>query len=151
MHRNRDSRWQRIKSGPFHRIGDSYSHFFNPDHFMGRSPFDGSWLTPNIPANIKRAEGKYEIEMALPGFKKAEISVVIEGDFLKVEARREDDVKHDFITKEVHFDRMGRSFHLDTDVNREKVSSVFENGMLKIQLPHTGDSKPEDKRRIEVG
>ncbi|MFT6872748.1 MAG: HSP20 family protein, partial [Roseivirga sp.] len=137
---DRDSRWTRIKSGPFHRIGDSYGHFFNRDHFMGRSAFDGQWLTPRIPSNIKKAEGKYEIEMALPGFKKTEISIVIEGDILMVEARKGDHNKDDFITKEVHFDRMGRNFHLDIDVNREKVTSIFQDGMLKIYLPHNGDS-----------
>lgn len=150
MQRDRNSGWQRIKSGPFHRIGDSYSHFFNPDHFMGQSAFDSQWLTPKIPSNIKKAEGKYEIEMALPGFKKAEISIIIEGDWLRVEARKVDDGKDDFITKEVHFDRMGRNFHLDEDVDQERITSIFEDGMLKIVLPHNSDSQTKEKRKIEV-
>ena len=150
MKRDRNPNWRRIKSGPFHRIGDTYSHFFNPDHFMGRSAFDGPWLTPKIPSNIKKTEEKYEIEMALPGFKKAEISILIEGELLKVEARKENDDKDDFIIKEVHFDRVSRNFQLDADVNREKVLAVFEDGMLKIHLPHNGDSKSREKRRIEV-
>ncbi len=107
-------------------------------------------FTPSIPSNIKMTEGQYEIEMALTGFKKTEISIAIEGDILMVEARKEDHDKDDFITKEFHFDRMNRNFHLNIDVNREKITSMFQDGMLKIYLPHNGGSEPEDKRRIEV-
>jgi hypothetical protein len=41
MQRDGNPSWSRLKRGPFHRIGDSYGRFFNPDHFMGRSAFDG--------------------------------------------------------------------------------------------------------------
>lgn len=150
MQRDRNPRWRRIKSSPFHRIGDTYGHFFNPEHFMGRSAFDDPWLTPEIPSNVKRAEGKYEIEMALPGFKKSEISIIIEGELLKVKAQKDENYKDEFLTKEIHFDSVSRNFQLDADVNRDKIKSVFENGLLRISLPHNGKAKARSKRKIKV-
>jgi len=60
MQRDGNPSWSRLKRGPFHRIGDSYGRFFNPDHFMGRSAFDGPWLTPIIPSNFKKIKEKAE-------------------------------------------------------------------------------------------
>ncbi|MBL6449352.1 hypothetical protein JMN32_23780 [Fulvivirga sp. 29W222] len=35
----------RQRSGPFHRIGDRYNTLFGSDHFMGRSAFEGNWMS----------------------------------------------------------------------------------------------------------
>ncbi len=150
MQRDRNPRWSKIKRGPFHRIGDAYSHFFNTEHFMGRTPFDDSWLAPKIPSNVKKTQQHYEIEMALPGFKKDEVNIMVDGDLLKVRAEKNPDKKKDFLTKEVHFDAVNRNFQLDADVNRDKIRAVLEDGLLKIALPHNGSHKPQLKRRIKV-
>lgn len=150
MQRDRNPRWRRIKSSPFHRIGDTYGHFFNPEHFMGRSAFDGPWMTPEIPSNVKKTQENYEIEMALPGFKKSEISIIIEDELLKVKAQKDEHYKDEFLTKEIHFDSVSRNFRLDADLDLEKIKPVFKNGLLKISIPHNGGTKAGQKRRIKV-
>lgn len=150
MQRDRNPKWRRIKSGPFHRIGDSYRGFFNPEHFMGRSAFDDRWLAPEIPSNVKKNEERYEIEMALPGFRKSEISITVEGDLLKVKGERNEDYKDEFLTREIHFDTVSRNFYLEPDVNRDKIKCKFRRGLLRISLPHNGKSHRGEKKRIEV-
>lgn len=151
MQRDRNPRWRRVKSGPFHRIGDTYGHFINPEHFMGRSAFDDSWLVPEILSNVKKGEEHYEIEMALPGFQKEDITVTVEGSLLKVSADRHDeDQEYEFVRKEVPFDVLKRNFQLEKDANREGIKAIYENGILKISIPHNGKKTAEESKRVLV-
>ncbi|KYG82463.1 Hsp20/alpha crystallin family protein [Roseivirga echinicomitans] len=145
MNRDKDPKWNRIKRGPFHRIGDSYSHFFNTEHFMGRSAFDKTWLAPEIPSNLRKEEEAYTIEMALPGFKKEEISIYVEDDLLRVKAEREDDYKDKYLRKEIHLDSLKRNFQLEENVDRDKIEAAYENGLLRILLPPNGKASHKKK------
>ncbi len=150
MRRDRNPSWRRVKSGPFHRIGDSYGHFFNPEHFMGRFPFEDPWLVPSPPANLKKDEDVYEVQMALPGFSRNEISIEVNGDILHIEAAKDDDYKDDFLAKEIHFDTQVRDFHLAENVNKDKIEATFEDGMLRVRLPYNGKTEKDERRSIEV-
>lgn len=150
MRRDRNPSWRRVKSGPFHRIGDSYGHLFNTEHFLGRFPFDDPWLAPTPAANLKKDEDVYEVQVALPGFSRSEIKIEINGDILHIEAVKDDDYKDEFLAKEIHFDTQVRDFHLADDVNKESIEASFENGILKVCLPHNGKAEVEEKRSIEV-
>jgi hypothetical protein len=33
---------QKIKNSTFRRIGDSFGHYFDPDHFLGQTSIDGT-------------------------------------------------------------------------------------------------------------
>lgn len=48
----------RPRSGPFHRIGDTYNTLFGSDHFMGRSAFEDSWLSKTPKARTEIPTGK---------------------------------------------------------------------------------------------
>lgn len=150
MKRDRNPRWRRIKSGPFHRIGDVYGRFFNPDHFMGRSAFDDSWLTP--PANLSKNESTYELEVVLPGFKKEDIEVSLEGDTLWVRADKDEDeaYKDQYLAREMHFDTVTRHFHMDDDIDRDAIKAKYKDGLLRIALPHNGGTESR-KKQVAVG
>lgn len=150
MKRDRNPSWRRIKSGPFHRIGDVYGHFFNPDHFLGRSAFDDSWLTP--PANLRKDETTYELEVALPGFRKEDIEVSLEGDTLWVRADKDEgeDYKDQYLAREMHFDTVTRHFHMDDDIDRDGILATYEDGLLRIALPHNG-GKESRRKQVAVG
>lgn len=150
MRRDRNPSWRRVKSGPFHRIGDSYSHFFNTEHFMGRFPFDDPWLVPTPPANLKKDKDVYEVQVALPGFNSDEIAIEVNGDILHIEAAKDDEYKDEFLAREIHFDTVTRDFHLADNVSKEGIEASFENGILKVRLPHNGKERTEDKRSIKV-
>lgn len=151
MQRDRNPSWRRIKSGPFHRIGDTYSHFFNPDHFLGRSAFDDSWLVPEILSNVKKGTAHYEIEMALPGFRKEDITVNVEGNLLKVSAERHDEEQeYAFVRKELPFDSLKRNFQLEKDANHDLIEAIYKDGILKISIPHNGKEQAIERKNIMV-
>ena len=37
----------KIHSGPFHRFGSRYAHFFDSNQLLGRGAFDDTWLVKN--------------------------------------------------------------------------------------------------------
>lgn len=150
MRRDRNPSWRRVKSGPFHRIGDSYGHFFNPEHFMGRFPFEDPWLVPAPAANLKKDDHVYEIQVALPGFNREEISITVNGDSLHIEAAKEDEYKDEFLAKEIHFDRVARDFELADDVDKNDIEAVYENGILRVRMPHNGEIDQAEKRSVKV-
>ncbi|WP_420386753.1 Hsp20/alpha crystallin family protein [Roseivirga sp.] len=147
MQRDHNSRWRRIKCSPFHRIGDTYGHLVDRDHFLGRSAFDSNWMTHDIPSNIKQTEKGYDLELALPGFAKSEISVVRQGNVLNVSAQKSLPASSVTALTKIPTS-VSRSFQLDNSTDHELIESEFENGLLKISLPFNKKIAP--KRSIAI-
>ena len=152
MNRDRNPKWRGIKSGPFHRIGDTYAHFFNPDHFLGRTAFDKPWLVPEPPANLSKDEDKYTIEVALPGYSKEDIEINLEEDTLSIRAEKieEQEYKDQYLAREMHFDTVTRHFDLDDDIDREGITAKYEDGLLRIALPHNGSAQ-SSRKQVAIG
>ena len=85
-------------------------------------------------ANIIEEEGKYVMQVALPGFDKKHISMNVENEELIVKAEK-DDQDANFHLREFGAARMERSFELTDDIDDEKISASFKNGILTIELP----------------
>jgi len=151
MNRDRNPRWRSIKSGPFHRIGDTYGHFFNTEHFLGRSAFDKPWLAPEPAANLGKNKVHYFIEVALPGYEKQEIDLALKDDILIVTAEKTEDFKDEYLAREIHFDTIVRHFELDDEVDQENIEAKFENGLLRITLPHNGTEHLTQSKKVVIG
>ncbi len=123
------------KSNPFSRIGNSYGHFVD-EHFMGRSPFEESWMTAPK-ANKKVDKSSYILEIELPGIEKENVSVNIESDILRVEIIRasgESDQRK-FIRKEFEYPSLERFFLITKDVDKDAIEAKMSDGLLVIRLP----------------
>lgn len=148
MIREENSAWNRLRNGPFHRIGDTYSHFIDGDHFMGRSAFEKPWLTKPS-ANLKKTPKQYELEVALPGFKKEEVSIVVDHGWLTVKATKDVNYRDEYLKQEIDFDSLERSFQLAQDVDADRIDANFSDGILRIYLAHNGTSNV-DSREIFI-
>ena len=98
----------------------------------------------NLAHNKK--EDKYTIEVDLPGVKKEDINVSIEGDYLNISAERkmcEEVKKEDYYLMESAYGKYARSFYLSDDIDRDSIDARFENGRLTI----TFEKIPAKKRR----
>ena len=97
------------------------------------------------PYNIKKLDDEnYEITLALAGFKKSELSVVVEDGNLVVKGEQEksDD---EFLHKGIAERNFTRTWALADEV---KVSgSKLEDGVLTISLVH---EIPEEKKPIDI-
>ena len=88
-------------------------------------------------ADIIEKEKQYEIHMALPGLKKEDIKISVEGDMLNVEGER----RHSFneetdkvVRRETSYGKFSRSFNV-SKLDTSSVEASFENGILSITIP----------------
>ncbi|MGI9543496.1 MAG: Hsp20/alpha crystallin family protein [Cyclobacteriaceae bacterium] len=127
----------RRRSKLFDRIGDQYRHFIDGDHFLGRSAFEDNWMT-RAESNLKRNGEGYQLEVALPGFDKKEISVTVHNDQLEIVAQSADqaDVESDYVIQELNTSTKSRIFKLRPEIDTDQIKVNFKNGILRIALPY---------------
>jgi len=100
-------------------------------------------------ANLSRNRQKdtFTVEVDLPGVKKEDINVSIEGDYLTVTAERkmkEEVEKEDYYLMESAFGKYTRSFYLPEDIDRDSIEARYENGRLVITFEKVAAKKRRD-------
>ena len=100
-------------------------------------------------ANLSRnrAKDSFTIEIDLPGVKKEDINVSIEGDYLIVTAERklhEEVKREDYYLMESAFGKYARSFYLPDDIDRDSIDAKYEDGRLIITFEKVAAKKRRD-------
>ncbi|MEO9485220.1 MAG: Hsp20/alpha crystallin family protein [Ekhidna sp.] len=134
----------RRKNHVFGRIGDRYSSFIDPDHFMGRNAFEDSWIARPVTNIIKKDPSQFELEVGMPGYSKKDIKISVDGYVLRVVAEKKSSGKEqntNYIQREIDTNRMEKTFYLSSLIDADKIVSHFENGLLHITLPFVSKSK----------
>ena len=114
------------------------------------SLLDSVFSGVKIPAvDIREDKENYTINAEIPGFDEKDISVFVEKHVLTIEGKKEEEKADDrkYLVKERAVRNFSRSFTLPDDLDEEKVSASFKNGVLEITLPKTEKAQP---KRIEV-
>ena len=104
-------------------------------YFMGQDSFDVRWNKIKPASNIKRDGRVFLLEVALPGFKKEEITISIEKDILTIRAEKtKRDPFHDggYIVQEFDVDVSQRKFKLAEGVRLQEISARYRDGILKL-------------------
>lgn len=108
-------------------------------NFFGSSPFfTGSAMTP-FRTDIKETDGAYVLEADLPGFKKEDIHIDINEDYLTIQAERhssheDEDEKKNYVRCERSYGSYSRSFDI-TGIDADKISAKYDNGVLTMTMP----------------
>lgn len=93
----------------------------------------------------------YEIAVDLPGVKKEEINVAIEGARVSItaESKSEKEVKEGekLLHSERYLASYARGFELPAEVTEEGADARFENGVLTLTLPKR---EPVATKRLEI-
>ena len=113
----------------------------------------GESAITDFKTDIRDNGDSYLLEADLPGFKKEDISVDIEGETLTIRAERteekeEKDGKGNFVKRERSYGSFSRSFDM-TGIRTEDVSAAYENGVLKLNLPKKQETLPTS-RKLEI-
>lgn len=128
---------------------------FNALDEMDKDFFSGSMPMNTCRTDIRDEDEKYIMESELPGFEKENIKLDINGDYLVISAERnsesgEKDSRDNprYIRRERVYGSYRRSFGI-SDVDSEKITAEYKNGILKIELPK---KKPEEPiaKRLEI-
>jgi HSP20 family protein len=89
----------------------------------------------------------------LPGINKEHVQLSVEGDFIKILAwRKEKHESHRWKThkKELNYGKVERRFSLPDDVDTQRISSTFNNGVLELIMPKKGPEQQRDVKRIRI-
>ena len=101
--------------------------------------------------DIYEEDGKYKVEMDIPGFKKEDIKLNCDNGYLTIQAenKQKNDVRDGkkYIRKERSYSKYERSFYLG-DCDEDKIDASYKDGTLYITIPKK-DAK-QDKKYIEI-
>lgn len=129
------------------------NEIFKPDWFGGIDNF-GAKIPP---VNIIENEKDFEIELAIPGYKKEDFKIDIDKNILTISTKKEDDFKGNKIEEKRNFTRrefakysFERGFNLPKSVEEEAVKASYESGILKFILPKKIEALPKAKREINL-
>lgn len=106
---------------------------------------------PQIKVDVKEDDIAYTVHADLPGLKKEDIQVTIDGQVVTVsaETRRESEQKEGekVLKRERYFGKVSRSFSLDSDVDEAGASAKYTDGVLELSLPKKAASS---QKRLEI-
>jgi len=91
---------------------------------------------PNV--NTRETEDAYHIEVELPGVKKENVDIQVDGNVLTISGERNvrDEVKdEDYHKVESRYGLFSRSFTLPEKVDVSNIEAEFTNGMLEVSIP----------------
>ncbi|MBE0427964.1 MAG: Hsp20/alpha crystallin family protein [Nitrospirae bacterium] len=89
------------------------------------------------------------VKAELPGMQKEDIDVSLTEDAITIsgEKKKEEKVeKKDYYSLERSYGSFKRSFSLPAEVQTEKASAKFKDGILEIRIPKTEEAKQKEKK-----
>ena len=101
---------------------------------------DGAWDLPAAVASprsdVYTDRQKYYVDIELPGVKKQNVHVKVEGNALQVSAERtETETKFLFLRRERPVGKVEQGFRLGENLDADKLEATFEDGLLYIEIP----------------
>lgn len=119
---------------------------------LERSFFSGN--TPGLfKTDIRDSGDAYVLEADLPGMKKEDIHIDIDGDRLSISAERsavkeEKDENGGYVRCERSYGSFSRSFDI-SGIRGEDISAAYADGVLTLTLPKQAKTVPAS-RRLEI-
>jgi len=111
--------------------------------FPSAGMFSGD-RTPKV--NVIDRENEVVIEAELAGVDKDDIDVSLSDNSVTIKAssrKEEAEEKGDYHRREISSGQYVRTLPLSADIDRDKVSARFQDGMLTLTLPKSEQSKPQ--------
>ncbi len=94
---------------------------------------------------------RFELRADMPGFRKEEIHIDIDGDRLTISAEHKEEDRQEnetYLRRERRWGSLSRSFDISA-VSAQGITAAYENGVLVLDLPKKSAQKPV-AQRIEI-
>lgn len=105
-----------------------------------------------IRMDVIRRDGAYSVKAEIPGIKKDDINVTIDGNQVTIsgEVKKETEEKkgEELIRSERYYGKVTRSFTLPQDIDQSRVTAKYSDGVLDLTLPTT---EKATAKKITVG
>lgn len=116
---------------------DAFDDLFR-GFFMRPVRFDGQPAV-QVKLDVSEDDKAYTVHAEIPGAKKEDIHVTIEGNqvALSAEVKKEKEVKDGdkLLRSERFYGKVQRAFTLDQDVDENAAQAKYNNGVLELLLP----------------
>jgi HSP20 family protein len=148
--------WRRDGLDPFalhadmDRLFETLWRGFDVAQAFGRTLEGAATWAPRI--TVSETDAEIRVDTELPGLTEKDFEVVLEGSLLtlKGEKHSEQETKDAEVRHvERGFGRFERAIELPCDVEADKVSANYKNGVLRVTLPKLDPAK-RGVRQIEV-
>lgn len=135
--------------------GSLFDDFFrdvSPGFFV--KPLHGEPLPSpgQIKMDVKENDGGYTVSAEIPGVKKEDVHVTIEGSVVTVraEVKQEDTQTKDdkVLRSERYYGSVSRGISLPQDIDQSQAKAKYDNGVLTLTLPKK-QGNGSQKLRIE--
>jgi len=119
--------------------------------------FERNWLgnstksVGSFKADVIDQGDKYLLQAELPGFKKDDIYVDLDGNYLTIQASRtleNNNTSDKVVRKERQYSSFSRSFNV-SGINKDAITAEYNNGILELKLPKVAEVRPKTKK-IEI-
>jgi HSP20 family protein len=92
-----------------------------------------------IRIDVEEKDKAYTVRADIPGVKKEDINVRIDGNIVQIDAETKQDKevkeKGKLLRSERYYGSVSRSFSLSQDIDESKAIAKYENGVLNLELP----------------
>ena len=114
------------------------------DDFNYRSNNNNVWR----PAmNAQELDKSLELSFSLPGFEKDDMTISVKNNTLTLKAEKAE-VKEDegvkYLAREIARGTYERNIDLPENVNSDKISAEYKNGILSLSIPKTKEALPKE-------
>jgi HSP20 family protein len=101
-------------------------------------------ISPRLATDVYETDKDLVVEMQVPGFKKEDIKISFQDDYLKVEGKAEEEKEEkekNYWRKEIRRGSFVRVIPLPRKVDPKKAKASFKDGVLKVSLPKIEEVK----------
>jgi HSP20 family protein len=117
------------------RMNRLFEHSLVRGHLANPALASGGW-TPL--ADVYETADGFVVQIEVPGIAEEDIEVNVDGDILVVRGQRKPTTRtrpDSFHRMERSYGTFSRSFQLSEDVDPERVTARFKDGLLRVELP----------------
>lgn len=131
-----------------------FDRFFDGEMFdwSHRNFSNTNTTLPSV--NIKDNADAFTVEVAAPGFVKADFKIELNRNLLTISSDKkvENETKEGevFTKREFSYQSFTRSFTLPQIANGDKIEASYDNGILTVLIPKRDEAKPKPARMIEI-
>lgn len=118
--------------GLMHNMDDWMNRLMGARRPTGMTPLD-------ISIDVSENDRAYTVKAEMPGVRKDDISVQIDGNFVSIsaEVKRHTEEKKDekVLREERYYGAISRAFTLPSEVEQAQAQAQYVNGVLELTLP----------------
>lgn len=131
----------------------TFSDILTPAWLFSKNLFEKEFGQAFPAVNVRESAGKYQLELAVPGFRKEDFHVRVEGNVMTIQAEKKEEKKEEqgqFTRHEFSYNSFSRSFTLPEEANEHAIEAGYTDGILKLTIAKKEGERALPHKEIQV-